>query len=134
MLIEFEIENYLSFRDKVSFSFEKTLIRKYPEHVLSGNIPILSGATIYGANASGKSNIFSSMKTVVEMVNGNKDISYLGFPKNKFMMSDKPTFFSFTFQSERCIYKYSFSVSFSKIVEESLYVLNAQKEIKKTNF
>ena len=134
MLIEFEIENYLSFRDKVSFSFEKTLIRRYPEHVLSGNIPILSGATIYGANASGKSNIFSSMKTVVEMVNGNKDISYLGFPKNKFMMSDKPTFFSFTFQSERCIYKYSFSVSFSKIVEESLYVLNAQKEIKKTIF
>ncbi|MBQ3564553.1 MAG: ATP-binding protein [Alphaproteobacteria bacterium] len=134
MLIEFEIENYLSFRDRVSFSFEKTLIRRYPGHVLSGKIPVLSGATIYGANASGKSNLFSSMKTVVEMINGNKDISYLGFPKNKFMMRDEPTFFSFVFQSEKHIYKYSFKVSFSKITEESLHILNEQKEIKKVIF
>ena len=135
MLIEFEVENYLSFRDKVSFSFEKTLIRKYPEHVLSGNIPVLSGATIYGANASGKSNIFSSMKTIIEMINENKDVAYLGFPKNKFMASnDKPTYFSFVFQSEKHIYKYSFKVSFSKVMEEYLYVLNEQKEIKKVIF
>ena len=135
MLIEFEVENYLSFRDRVSFSFEKTLIRQCPDNVLQGKLPVLSGATIYGANASGKSNIFSAMKTVVEMINGNKDVTYLEFPKNKFMMTcDKPTYFSFIFQSEKHIYKYSFSVSFSKVIEETFYVLNKQKEIKKVIF
>lgn len=135
MLIEFEVENYLSFRDKVSFSLEKTLIRKYPEHVFSGKISVLSGATIYGANASGKSNMFSSMKTVVEMINENKGINYLGFPKNKFMMTkDTPTYFSFIFQIEKRIYRYSFSVSFSKIIEEVLYLLDEKKEVKKTIF
>ena len=113
MLVEFEVENYLSFRDRVYFSFEKTLIRQCPDNVLQGKLPVLSGATIYGANASGKSNIFSAMKTVVEMINGNKDVTYLEFPKNKFMMTcDKPTCFSFIFQSEKHIYRYSFSVSF----------------------
>ncbi len=135
MLVEFELENYLSFRDRISFSFEKTLIRRYPEHVLHGKIPVLSGATIYGANASGKSNLFYSMKNVIEMINGNGEIKHLGLPQNTFMMAtDKSTYFSFIFQSEKHIYKYLFSVSSSKVIEEALYILNTKKEIKKTIF
>ena len=135
MLVEFEVENYLSFRDKISFNFEKTLIRRCPEHVLQGKIPVLSGATIYGANASGKSNLFFSMKTVIKMINSDGNIAYLDFPRNKFMtIGDKPTYFSFVFQSEEHIYRYSFSASFSKITEEALYILDEKKAIKETIF
>ena len=135
MLIEFEIENYLSFRDKVFLSLEKTKIRQHKDHVFSARIPVLSGATIYGANASGKSNIFYSMKAVVEMINRDGNISFLGFPKNKYMLAtDKPSHFSFLFQSEKRIYRYSFSASEDKILRESLDIVDQKKNIKQTIF
>ena len=55
MLIDFSISGYTSFKDKATISMEKSKIQQHPAHIISDNL--LSGAVIYGANASGKTNI-----------------------------------------------------------------------------
>lgn len=131
MLIEFEVENYLSFRDRATFSLERTSIREHPEHIFKGRISVLSGATIYGANASGKSNLFLALRTAIAMVKHNKDVDFLGLPRNSYMsVTDSPTSFSFIFQSEKNIYKYFFSVRGGIVLEERLFLLDKNKNIR----
>ena len=58
MLIEFSVKNFLSFKDKVTLSMEKGNGDENLDNVIFyNNIELLKTAAIYGANASGKSNI-----------------------------------------------------------------------------
>lgn len=69
MIIEYCFGNYRSFKEKTQFSmratsqttFNDTLIRDFDERILPSSV-------IYGANASGKSNIISSLQTFREIV------------------------------------------------------------------
>ena len=60
MVQEFKVENFLSFRDEVTLSFEASK-EDYMEdsHVVEvvKGVRILRMAVVYGANASGKSNL-----------------------------------------------------------------------------
>lgn len=66
MIIDFEITNFRSIKDTVSFSFEagtsKSHYNNYFEKTLDGGdtIRLLKTAVIYGANASGKSNVLKA--------------------------------------------------------------------------
>lgn len=64
MLLEFKIKNYLSFRDETVFSFEatsdKTLEDYYVKEINGRRIMKL--AMVYGANASGKSNLVAAVE------------------------------------------------------------------------
>lgn len=66
MLIEFEVSNFRSLKDTASFSFEagasKSHSNNYFEKTLDGGdtIRLLKTAVIYGANASGKSNVLKA--------------------------------------------------------------------------
>lgn len=63
MLIQFEVENYLSFKDKTVFDLIGADISQLPENVVkSQNVDALKSAIIYGANASGKTNILRSIR------------------------------------------------------------------------
>ena len=58
MLIQFNFKNFKSFRDEVSLDLSATKITEHEEHVVEmANDKLLKVAAIYGANASGKSNI-----------------------------------------------------------------------------
>lgn len=58
MLIQFNFQNYRSFRDNATLDLSATKITEHPHHVTQiGKEKILPIAAIYGANASGKSNI-----------------------------------------------------------------------------
>jgi uncharacterized protein len=68
MLIEFSVGNYRSFKEKVTFSMvAANLVSKDKEidnnNVFSvdDNLSLLKNAAIYGANASGKSNLAKAM-------------------------------------------------------------------------
>ena len=69
MLLQFNFKNFKSFRDDTTLDLTATKITDYNYHVVSvGNEKILPIACIYGANASGKSNIidaFHYMSTYV---------------------------------------------------------------------
>src|SRR5688572_3876232 len=64
MLIRFSVENFLSFKDEVELSMIAGKQRNHPEHLISDEkrgISLLKSAVIYGANASGKSNLIKAM-------------------------------------------------------------------------
>jgi AAA15 family ATPase/GTPase len=63
MLIRFTIENFLSFRDRQIFSLipgKGTLKAQHKSKPIKGT-SVLKTAIVYGANASGKSNLIKSI-------------------------------------------------------------------------
>lgn len=61
MLIQFRFQNYKSFRDDTILDLSATKITEHTEHVIRlGNEKILPVTAIYGANASGKSNVIKA--------------------------------------------------------------------------
>ena len=63
MLIQFRFKNFKSFRDDTILDLSATKITEHADHVVQmGNERILPTAAIYGANASGKSNIIEAFR------------------------------------------------------------------------
>lgn len=63
MLIQFSFENYKSFKDEATLDLSATKITEFSDRVVTiGNEKILRVAAVYGANASGKSNIYSAFE------------------------------------------------------------------------
>ena len=65
MLITFRFENFLSFNAEGEMSMLAGQTRSFPEQVIKGktrtDADILKAMVIYGANASGKSNIIKAL-------------------------------------------------------------------------
>ena len=58
MLIQFSFKNYKSFRDEATLDLSATKMTEFSNRVVTiGGERILPVAAIYGANASGKSNV-----------------------------------------------------------------------------
>ena len=63
MLIQFNFKNFKSFRDEVSLELTATKITEHEDHVAeAANDKLLKVAAIYGANASGKSNVYDAFE------------------------------------------------------------------------
>ena len=67
MLIDFSVDNFRSIRDRASLSMIAAKLRSRDKHLDSANVidvndkvALLRSAVIYGANASGKSNVLSA--------------------------------------------------------------------------
>ncbi|QAA31309.1 AAA family ATPase [Clostridium manihotivorum] len=63
MLIMFKAKNYTSFKDEVILDLRASSYKQHPSHILdvSKDLKLLKTTAIYGANASGKSNLISAM-------------------------------------------------------------------------
>lgn len=70
MLIQFAVENFLSFRDKTVLSMVASDDTRHPSHVvtLPDGTRILRCAALYGANASGKSNLLMALAFARELI------------------------------------------------------------------
>ena len=69
MLIQFNFKNFKSFREEVSLDLSATKMTEFSERVVVvGGEKILPVAAIYGANASGKSNIYNAFEYMSEYV------------------------------------------------------------------
>lgn len=65
MIQELKIKNFLSFKDEVTFSFEATkdtFAEDYQVVEVASGVRLLRFAMVYGANASGKSNLLKAME------------------------------------------------------------------------
>ncbi len=72
MLIQFNFKNYRSFRDETTLDLSATKASEYNDRVISvGGEKILPVAAIYGANASGKSNVYSAFEYMRTYVLGS---------------------------------------------------------------
>lgn len=62
MLIQFRFQNFLSFRDDTILDLSATKITEHRDHVVTiGKEKLLPVAAIFGANASGKSNVLNAL-------------------------------------------------------------------------
>ncbi len=82
MLIQFRFKNFKSFRDDTILDFTATKITEYSQRIISvGNEKLLPVAAIFGANASGKSNVIEAFRFMAIYVMNS--FSYGGENKDK---------------------------------------------------
>ena len=134
MLIEFSVMNFLSFKEKVTLSLEKESGNENEENTfVFNNEELLKTAVIYGANASGKSNLIKAFTTAILMVR-NSNMIPIGGKWNilkPFLFSEDtkngPSEFEFIFITNKIKYRYFFSADVNKIYNESLDAYYSQK-------
>ncbi len=128
MLIQFSAENYLSIKDRVTLSLLASNDKEHMEHVIttSKKDGYLKSAVIYGANASGKSNILNAFWFMVNYVLNshekqlNKLTDRVPFKFDRATIN-KPSVFEVIFTVDDIRYAYGFSATEKEIVEEYLY-------------
>ena len=134
MIIEFKVENFLSFKDLTTLSM--VTAKSFKEHkdthtfTIDNKLSLLKSAVIYGNNASGKSNLLEAMEFMKQIIlNSFRDAllenSDRKFPLEKFALNSKSekesTFFEVSFFNNGTKYRYGFEIDYDKVVAEWLY-------------
>ncbi len=138
MLIEFEIENYKSFNGPVKLSMlaSKTTTEYQDNNVFKagGRYSLLKSAIIYGANASGKTNLLDALLMMrLLILDSAKDtqkgdpLPLVPFKLNK-ERSSGPTRFDITFLINEIRYRYGFLADRKEIKAEWLFQAKKNKE------
>lgn len=134
MLLEFSVENFLSIKERVTFSMIASKDKSNPENIMDfGKINLLKSAAIYGANASGKSNLVKALVFVDRLVRnssnkaGEKIKGLVPFKLDE-DCQNKPSSFEIIFIKNGIRYVYKFSADATKIYEESLFYYPQQKK------
>ena len=131
MILELRLSNIFSLRDEMSLNLQAANIQTRKAQALKGNVfsiggeQLLKSVAIFGANASGKSNVIKAVRACVEMIrsshNYNEDTAF-GIKPFKFDGYDsKPSTFYVRFLIEGIEYEYSFSMTQTEILTEQLY-------------
>ena len=69
MLIQFNFKNFKSFRDEATLDLSASKMTEFSDRVVTvGSEKILPVAAIYGANASGKSNIYNAFEYMLQIL------------------------------------------------------------------
>ena len=128
MIQEFKVRNYLSFKDEVTFSFEATRDTFAEDYQVVEVIPgvrLLRFAMVYGANASGKSNLLSALDFLRKFWHKQPDsieeeTSVISFLLDK-KTPDKPSSFELIFFVEGTKYWYQLLIDGHAVLSEKLY-------------
>jgi AAA15 family ATPase/GTPase len=99
------------------------------------NFSLLKSAAIYGANASGKSNLILALYFMQSFVINSSKLQITDkINLEKFRLSseteDKPSFFKIVFHLDNKIYEYSFEVTQERVISEGL---SCTPKTRKTN-
>lgn len=137
MLIEFTVGNFLSFKEIKTFSAVAASIKEHADDNLINtdkNLKLLKSAVIYGANASGKSNLIKAMGFMKALIyNSAKDMQTLAtLSVERFALSsdydDKPAHFEIIFIHDTVRYRYGFEMTDEKIIKEWLFFVPNKME------
>ncbi|MFM8298966.1 MAG: AAA family ATPase [Microcystis aeruginosa] len=142
MLIEFSVGNYRSFKDVVTLSMvaadeaaDNDELDKNNVFKVNQNFSLLKSAAIYGANASGKSNLILALYFMQSFVINSSKLQITDkIDLEKFRLSseteDKPSFFKIVFHLDNKTYEYSFEVTQERVISEGL---SCTPKTRKTN-
>lgn len=142
MLMRFSISNFMSFGYKEDTNgnvipTEYHLYAGKPEQHIERVIKyekrkILKFSSIYGANASGKTNLIKAIDAGKQIVlNTMKDLNYKdSYCRNHKVNIEKPTYFEYEFTLENRCFAYGFQANLAKnqIISEWLYELDSNTE------
>jgi AAA15 family ATPase/GTPase len=133
MLIKYGFQNFRSFKDKTQLSMEAGTQRTLDENLIrKNNLRILPSAVIYGANASGKSNIIMSLALMREIVlqgsleTLSSDLNNVELYPFAHSSEQKPMLFEVEFTNENSRILYSFEVLIKPFDKEKRQVISEQ--------
>lgn len=131
MVLEIRLSNMFSFRDEVTLDLQAAKIQTKKARELEGNLfsvdgeQMLKSVALFGANASGKSNVIKAIRACVNMVrsshNYNVDTRFAISPFKFEDYANKPSSFYIRFLPNGVEYEYSFSFMHDEIITETLY-------------
>ena len=104
MILEVEVENLFSFKDKITFDMDSNIVN------------------INGGFNSGKTNLLKILNSVSLILKNNNN--YL----NTFMYNDKPSSFKITFLKNNTKYIYGFTLNKKQVSKEYLYYYDFEEE------
>lgn len=132
MLIEFKAKNFTSFKNEVTFSMVSS---EKLQELLNNRIEIetdfhlLKSASIFGANASGKTNLLHALgfiiaflqRSMLDSQEGKRNFKNLTFSLDN-ASKDSPTEFEISFLLKKKIVTYNFSLFQGDVTSESLVI------------
>ncbi len=142
MLIEFSVENFRSFRDLATFSMVAAKLRAKNKALDENNVfrapgnnpPLLTSAAIYGANASGKSNLVAAMdfmrRFVIDSTRETKATGAIDAESYRLSTTTihQPSHFEMVFVLDDKRYRYGFEVTRERVLEEWLFYVPSTRE------
>ena len=130
MIIDFKVKNFRSIKDEAVFSLLASKDSMLENNIIWDgslkNDALLKSAVIYGANASGKTNVINGLNTMVRIILGSHNVQkgtnipYEPFKLDKYNV-EAPTEFNITFIKNDIKYVYGFSHDSKKVIQEYLY-------------
>ena len=134
MLIRFGVENHLSIRDRQELSLVASTLKDREDGLISSPVVpkhrFLPAALIYGANASGKSNVVKALEFMRTQVlySHNRGEPGVGVARQPFGLDDEFakgwSKFDIEFVQEGTHYQYGFACSDKAFDEEWLYSID----------
>lgn len=131
MVLEIRLSNFFSIKDEIIIDFRAANIKSANAKALKNNVfesdksDILKTLIVYGANASGKSNIIKAIRFCNSMIfkshNHNENSIFTFIPFKFENYNNKPSTYFIRFILNDIEYEYSFSLTRASIVTESLY-------------
>jgi AAA15 family ATPase/GTPase len=145
MLLEFTVGNFLSFKDKKTFSLEAGSISEHKDNVVKeGKYKVLRSAVIYGANSSGKSNFIKALDFMITTIKNSSKLNSTDKLNTKpFLLNTatetQPSFFEIIFVVSNILeiekrYRYGFEIDNDIIHSEWLYVLSGKSKKEEVYF
>jgi uncharacterized protein len=142
MLIEFSVGNYRSFKEAVTFSMvaapievDKNLTETNNLFSATKELTLLKSAAVYGANASGKSNLVRAISFMKEFtINsalGTRITDKIGTELYRLSVESErePSYFEIIFMVGNTRYRYGFEVDREIVQSEWLYQTLRTKEV-----
>ena len=134
MLIQFSFKNYKSFKEEATLDLSATKMTEFSERVVTiGSEKILPVAAIYGANASGKSNIYNAFGYMSNYVSesfkyGDEDEKFEEFSPTPFLFDSKSindessfeVYFTLPDDKTEKVFNYGFCINKEGVTEEWL--------------
>ena len=136
MIQEFTVKNFLSYKEKVTLNFEATKDKKLLEELTiepKKGVKLLKSIIIYGANASGKSNLLRAIEILwmllISPAEDKNEAIELYYPFE--LTNNEPTYFEIIFWIKDIKFKYQVEYNSTNILyEKNLNIIFKQGRFK----
>jgi len=144
MILEFSLGNYRSYCETRTLSMiasndiahenENVAVLELPHGCGSRTFRVLKSAVLYGANASGKSNLLNGIKFMQRFLfdSSKETQAHEAIPVEPCLVTEsgqkEPSFFEAVFFHNQVLYRYGFELTAEKIISEWLFFSPKGKE------
>lgn len=143
MIIQFTVENFLSFKEAATLSLVASSLKEKQTQAddivfaLEGaNLSLLKSAVVYGANASGKSNLIKALDFFKWFVINSSKGTQSGerIQVESFWLNDEtekePSYFEAVFADKEMQFRYGFEMDDKRVYREWLYQKGNKRKAK----